>query len=243
VTQMALFEGRRMLRSFPAVFFALAFPVMLLLLFGGIYGNEPRAFFDGRGTIDVSVPAYACLVIAVTGVMSFPLGLAEYRERRILKRLRATPVSPARMLAAQMSVNVALTAAGLALLIVVGAVVFGLQRAAHPALAVAAVALAVLAIYGLGLLLAAVASSERAALLYANLLYFPMIFLSGATIPVETFPAALQDAALLLPLTHAVTVVKAAWLAGESFPAASVVYLLLCAALTVAIAVRTFRWE
>lgn len=66
------FEWRRTRRNFAPVFFALAFPVLMLCMFGGIYGNEPSEQFDGRGTVDMSVPAYLVLVVAVTGLMSFP---------------------------------------------------------------------------------------------------------------------------------------------------------------------------
>jgi ABC-2 type transport system permease protein len=239
---MTLFEGRRLLRNFPTVFFSLAFPLMLLAIFGSIYGNDPRAQFDGRGTIDVSVPAYACLVIAVTGLMSFPLNLAEYRERKVLKRMRATPVGPFRLLAAQLNVNVALTLAGLVALVGFAAALFALRAPVHPWLVAPAAALAIVAIFGIGLMIAAVARTERGAVLFANLLYFPMIFLSGATLPSELFPQTLRDVTQVLPLTHAVTVLKAAWLGGEGFPAASVVYLGVCALVCIGVAIRTFRW-
>lgn len=73
-------------------FFALAFPVLMLLLFGGIYGNTP--IYDGAEIrmMDISVPAYSAMVIGVTGLMSLPLTLSGYKERKIYKRFNATPV-------------------------------------------------------------------------------------------------------------------------------------------------------
>src|SRR5215813_11651172 len=94
-----------MTRNFPPLFFGLAFPVMLLALFGGIYGNKPAAQFGGLGTVDVSVPAYVALVLAVAGLTSFPLGMVEYRSRGFLRRLRATPARPSTFLVAQLVVN------------------------------------------------------------------------------------------------------------------------------------------
>ena len=44
-----------------AAFFTLAFPLMMLFLFGSIYGNKPSSFFGGFGTIDISVPAYTAI--------------------------------------------------------------------------------------------------------------------------------------------------------------------------------------
>src|SRR5688572_17159607 len=100
-TDVVVFETKRMLRNFPSLFFGLAFPVMVLAIFGGIYGNEPSDFWDGRGTVDMSVPAYVALVVAVSGLMSFPLGMVEYRSRGFLRRLKATPAQPGLFLAAQ----------------------------------------------------------------------------------------------------------------------------------------------
>lgn len=68
---------------FFSFFFALVFPVLMLLLFGSIYGNTP--IYDGAdvGTMDISVPAYAVMIMGVTGLMSFPLTLSGYKEKNL----------------------------------------------------------------------------------------------------------------------------------------------------------------
>ena len=179
------FEWRRVWRFFPTVFFALAFPVMLLALFGSIFGNEPTDFFDGLGTVDVSVPAYLALVIAVTGLTSFPLTMAEYRDKGVLRRLLVTPASPLTLLLAQLVVNVLLTVIGLALLVLEGVVFFDLHLAANWAAFVPVFLLVLVSTFSIGLLIASWAPNERTATMVAMLVYFPMIFLSGATLPVE----------------------------------------------------------
>lgn len=57
----------------------------MLLLFGGIYGNTP--IYDGAdvGTMDISVPAYAVMIMGVTGLMSFPLTLSGYKEKKSIR--------------------------------------------------------------------------------------------------------------------------------------------------------------
>lgn len=60
---------------------------MMLVLFGSIYGNNPIYPGAEVGMIDVSVPAYCVMVIGVTGLMSLPLTLAEYKEKRYTKGL------------------------------------------------------------------------------------------------------------------------------------------------------------
>lgn len=73
-------EALLFLRDFYGFFFTFVFPLLMLLLYGSIYGNEPSAYFGGRGTMDVSVPAYSAMIIGVTGLMAFPLTLAGYKE-------------------------------------------------------------------------------------------------------------------------------------------------------------------
>lgn len=237
------FESRRMARNFAPVFFALAFPVMMLCIFGGIYGNTPSPEFDGLGVVDASVPAYLVLVVAVTGLMSFPLGLAEYRDRKILKRFRATPVNPAAFLLAQGLVNIALSLIGAGLLIAVGLVFFDL----HPPQSVPAVAgalvLATLAMYAIGGVIAAVAPSERAATAAANLVYFPMIFLSGATIPLAIFPPVMAAISNALPATYAVTLLQHAWLGAPADVLLDLAVLIGVVVVGSVAAVRLFRWE
>ena len=60
------------LRDFFGFFFTLVFPAIMLILFGSIYGNTPMYPGSSLGSMDISVPAYAVMVIGVTGLMAFP---------------------------------------------------------------------------------------------------------------------------------------------------------------------------
>ena len=73
------------LREPLAFFFTLAYPTMLLLLFGFIYGNQPDYEFWGRnfGTVDASVPAYAGIIIGTVAMMGIPIDTATSRETGI----------------------------------------------------------------------------------------------------------------------------------------------------------------
>ncbi len=82
--------------------FTLALPLMILILLGSIFGNEPARMYGGYGSVDASVSAYAAMIIAISAFISLPITLANYRERGILRRFRATPVSPAAVLGAQL---------------------------------------------------------------------------------------------------------------------------------------------
>lgn len=239
-----LFETKRVFRNFPTVFFGLAFPVMMLLIFGGIFGNDPAEKFGGLGTVDVSVPAYIGLVLAVAGLMSFPLGMIEYRSRGFLRRLRATPARPSAFLVSQVIANAIVCLLGVALLVAVGAIVYDLSTPEHPWALAGLVLMAAVAMFGIGLLIASIARTEATGLVLANLIYFPMIFLTGATVPLEIMPASMRDVADALPLTYAVDALKWAWLdtGGDGLTKA----LLVMGGTVVvsgAVSLKWFRWE
>ena len=237
------FEWRRVLRFFPTVFFALAFPVMMLVLFGSIFGNEPTDFFDGLGTVDVTVPAYMGLVIAVTGLTSLPLTMAEYRDKGVLRRLLVTPANPLTLLLAQLVVNVTLTLVGLVLLVLVGAVFFDLHMAANWAAFVPLLLLVLGSTFSIGFLIAAWAPNERTATSVAMLVYFPMIFLSGATFPLEMMPEGLRTGAKVLPLTWGVDLLQSAWIEDATVNwVLGVAVLAGTAVVCSLLSVRFFRW-
>jgi ABC-2 family transporter len=102
--KMTLVEAKLFLREPMAVFFTLAFPLMVLLLFGTIFGAEPIPGTNLKG-IDMSAPAYTGMIIGTVGLIGLPTTLAGYQELGILRRLRATPLHPSTILGAQVIVN------------------------------------------------------------------------------------------------------------------------------------------
>ena len=213
-------EARLFCRNFSSVFFTFAFPTLMIFIFGGIYGNTPTPVFGGMGTLDVSVPAYIGLVIGVTGLMSFPLSVAEDRERRVYKRFRATPADPSMIVLAQLIVNVVMTIVGILVLVAVGLIAYHIRiRGAFTAI-VPATLLSIVGIYSIGLFVASVSPNMKTANAISNLIYFIMIFLSGATIPIEIFPSVLKSVAKFLPMYYVVDMMKKTF-AGKAFGSVS----------------------
>lgn len=237
-------EGKLFLRSFYSPFFSLVFPMMLLVLFGSIYGNAPDPFFGGYGAMDVSVPSYMGIALGVNGLMSLPLTLSEYRQKKILKRMRATPANPSLLFLSQLVVNLLMTLIGVAALIVVGMAAYQVKAPPYLLPFVGALALGIFGMFAIGLLVASVAPSNRSAGVIGNLLYFPMIFLSGATLPTELFPKSVRAVSQFLPLTHAVRLLRASWVRGTlSGELASVLILAGIGVVFSVVAALAFRWE
>lgn len=203
------------LREFFGVFFALVFPLIMLILFGSIYGNGPVSPGAPVGYMDVSVPAYSVMIIGVTGLMSFPLTLAGYKEKKIYKRFDATPVGKRSILLAQVLVNIVMTFIGFFILLAAGKLLYRIQIQGSVCSVFIAMFFSIAAMFSMGFFFTAVGRDSKITNLLCYLSYFVMIFLSGATMPDQMFPETVKTAAKFLPMTYAVDLMQGVF-AGES---------------------------
>lgn len=204
-------EAKLFVRDFFGFFFTFVFPAFMLLLYGSIYGNEPTPYFNGLGTMDVSVPAYSAMIIGVTGLMVFPLTLSGYKESKIYKRFDVTPAGKGLVITAQMIVNTVMTLAGFALLFLLGKTVYHIRTEGSLPAILFTLLLSMAAIFSMGFFFTAISPNVKINSLLCYVSYFVMIFLSGATMPRELFPEAVKQISVLLPLTHAVNVLQGAF--------------------------------
>jgi ABC-2 type transport system permease protein len=235
-------ELKLFLREPVGAFFTLVFPLILLFLFGTIFGNDPSAQLGGRGSIDVAVPGYIALIVGTVGLLGLPAILATYRDQGILRRYRATPLRPQTLLAAHVLVNLLMASLGVALLVAAGRLVFNLRLPeAAPAVALGFL-IACLSFFALGFLIAGLLPTARVTQPVTMALFFPMMFLSGAAMPRQLFPETLARVSEALPLTQVVILVDTLWTRG-TWPLVSVAILAGILVVSTAISARTFRWE
>lgn len=224
--------------------FTLALPLMILVLLGSIFGNEPSPMYGGYGSVDGAVPAYTAMIIAISAFVSLPITLANYRERGILRRFRATPVSPAALMGAQLVMQFLMTLLGMSLLVVAGRLVFGLRFEGNASTVLAAFTLSCLSFFALGMVLAGWIPSVRLASVVGNVVLQPMIYLSGATIPLEVMSPRMREFIRFIPLTHVVTLLRGLWV-GDTWAEhqTELIVLIIILVVSASVAVRTFRWE
>jgi ABC-2 type transport system permease protein len=236
-------ELRLYWREPAAVFFTYAFPILLLFLFGGINGNEPQETLGGYGVVDLLVPGYMALVIATIGIPGLTATIASYRESGYLRRLEATPLGPQRLLLGTIAAEVVKAIPSFIVLVVVAKLVFGLRFDGNPVLVAVALLASTVSFTAVGFTLASLVKSTRTATAVSQFVFFPMIFLSGATIPRDQFPDAMQTFSQILPLTHVVTLIRGLWI-GQAVSGlwVPVAVLAALAALGLAVSGRFFRW-
>lgn len=230
------------------VIFTLAFPLIMLFVMAGVFGNEPDTGDNGEiawrgvGPTDYYVPAYVGLVMAAIGLIAVPVHLAAYRERGVLRRLRASSISLWAVLGSQVVVAIATATIGGLLLIAMAGLVYDLALPEAPAQLVLGFCLSVLCFSAVGLLLGSLLSTTRAAQGAGLLLYFPMMMISGAGPPREVMTEAMQVVGDVMPLRYVILVLQDPWL---GFGWDGVAYLIVVGVMVVAAAtsVRMFRWE
>jgi|Tabmets5t2r1_1033131.scaffolds.fasta_scaffold02047_5 ABC-2 type transport system permease protein len=214
-----------------AIFFVLAFPLILLWLNGSQGGGMDRL-----------LPGYVALVLATVGLTQLPSVLATYRERGILRRLATTPVPPVTVLGAQLVVHLAASTAGVALLLTVAGAFDDVAVPRSIPAAVLVYLAGALALYALGFVVAALAPNARTANVVGFVVYFPMIFLCGAVIPREALSSSMRRIGELLPLAPVVTALRDAW-SGAGITALTLAALAALIAVAAAVGIRLFRWE
>jgi ABC-2 type transport system permease protein len=184
------------------------------------------------------------MIIGTTGLMSLVPTIASYRERGILRRFSTTPIGPMVFLAAEVSVLFVMTVAGMALLVATAKVVYGLRFMGNVLSVGAAFVLTCLSFYSLGFLMSALLPTYRTASTVTMVVFYPMLFMSGAGIPRELLPAWMRKAAEIFPMTHAVTLLKGLWF-GEPWSKFGREVAMLTAVLVVGTVAssRLFRWD
>ena len=237
-------EIRLSLRGMDMFIFAICMPVVVVIILGAVFGDKPA--FDGAGYtfLAQSFGAVSTIAICAGGVMGLPLVVSDYRNRKILKRFKVTPANPALILTVQVVIYALYSVISLILVYATGAIFFGYQLYGSWVQFLGAYLLVMLSMFSIGLLVGGIAPNIKIASAAASLLYFPMLIFSGATLPYEVMPFALQKVADILPLTQGIKLLKAASL-GVPIDRVfiPVVVMILIAVICITVSLRLFKWE
>ena len=173
------------------MFFTLVLPLIILFVMGEVFGNTPDTAdgdfiaWGGVGPMDFYTPAYIGLVMTSIGLLSIPVHLTGYRERGILRRLRASSISIWTVLGAQIIVSFIVAIVCALILTLASWLAYDLSAVKSIALLLPAFIVSLLCFAALGILLGAIFKTARAAQGVGFVLFFLMLFLSGAGPPPE----------------------------------------------------------
>jgi ABC-2 type transport system permease protein len=179
------------------------------------------------------------------GIFSTAPALVALREQQVLRRLGATPLPRATLLAAQVAYRLTVAAVQAFVLLAVGSFAFGVNILGSPALLAGLILLGALLFVSAGYLVAGLANTQDSANGLAQVISFAMLMLSGLFFPLEILPAWVRPVARLLPLTYLADALRQVMVGGTPlFPLATDALVLAgwLAAVCV-LAIRYFRWE
>jgi len=207
-----------LLREPVTLVFALALPVVNVVVLGAVFGDTPDPtgrVFSGVGGATFYTPAYIALVAASVGLVSVPTQLAGYRERGVLRRMRASGMPVSALLSAQLSVGLALTVVGAAVVAALSVAVNHPQGPRQAGGVAVAFLVGSLSLLALGVLLGALLPTARAAQGAGVLLWFVLLILGGAGPPPEVLPSAMNAVGQVTPLRPVVRALQEPWFTGS----------------------------
>jgi imidazolonepropionase-like amidohydrolase/ABC-type multidrug transport system permease subunit len=227
------------LRQRSVIFFNYLFPLIFFFVFA-------QAFHAERGSAMTVVLAMV-IIIGILGNGLFGAGIraVQEREANILRRYKVTPISPIPLLVASTVTGWILFLPYVLLMFALAHFAYGMPWPINLRALLILVTLGIVGFRAIGLILAAVANSMAESQILVQLIYLPMLFLSGATFPTSLFPPWLLEVTQFLPATYLVTGVQSMLLRREGIAQNGLPILALIATTIVGLflAYKLFRWE
>jgi ABC-2 type transport system permease protein len=221
-------------------------------ILGGIAGGESQAPITTRPIeslnikyIDFFVPGIIAMSLMNSGVIGLSTAFVTYREKGILRRIKVTPFSLSQFILARIVTTLIVAVSQTVILIVLGKVLYGLTFRGNPLLIFLTVILGGLCFLSIGFAISGIARNTETAASYANLITFPMLFLSGTFFAVDSLPTWLKTLTKVLPLTYLVDGLREPIMRGNglSHTWIDLTVLLGIAVVAMSVAVRFFKWE
>jgi imidazolonepropionase-like amidohydrolase/ABC-type multidrug transport system permease subunit len=227
------------LRERTVLFFSYVFPLLFFFGFG--------QFTDARntGAILRIVPMVLMLGILGNGLFGAGIRAVAERETNILRRYKVTPITPAPILVASLVTGWLLYLPALIVIIGLAHFYYRMPFPEQPVSLFLLISIGCVAFRAIGLIVAAVANSVAESNILVQLLYMPMLFISGVTFPISAMPGYMQIIAQFLPASYLNTGIQRVLVRGETLQAIpeQLVALVLSTIVGTWLAMKLFRWE
>jgi ABC-2 type transport system permease protein len=232
------FERRLFWRNPSAAFFNFLLPLLFLFLVASVYAGHPDE-------LDVLIPGIAGMAIMATTFSALAFNVTFLREQGILKRMRGTPIPAPAYLGGLLGSAVLNAVLQVLLVVTIGNLVYGVSWPQDPLSLAVFTVTGVTAFAALGIAFSHAIPNFDAAAAYVNVVFLPLIFISGVFYSAESLPSVLEAVAEALPLKHVIDGLYGAIVSGagvaDNLSALAIVG--AWAAAGILLAARFFRWE
>jgi ABC-2 type transport system permease protein len=230
------------LRNRTMLFWNLAFPVFLLVIYSQIFGEMD---VGGDGFMTWVLPGVVVFNILAFGLLSSGTLMVQMREKGILRRLQASPIPAGQLVGSYLLVNVLIALLQSTIIVLFAALVFRVPLRLEGVLqALPMVVLGILAFVALGQVISGLATTAAVAVVVGQMINFSQMFVTDMIMPVEFMPEWIQKVAPYLPAYAAVQLVRHPLVDGRFGPDLGLNLLLMAAYTIVAgvVAAWLFRW-
>src|SRR5258708_1971049 len=226
------------LRLRAVIFFNYIFLVIFCFTFGAV-------FHVGQSIDNITRVITMSLALGVLGSGLFGAGIRALQERElnILRRYKVTPITPGPLLVASMVTGWIVFMPYIVMLLALSHYYYNMPWPHHMVSLLAFISLGLIAFRAIGLVIASVANTMQEGTILVQLLYFPMLFLSGATFPAEYFPPTLQVISNFIPATYYVTGIQEIIKGDQGFNFGYAGALVLTTVVGFVVGMKLFRWE
>jgi len=235
-------------RNPPAAFFTFAFPLIFLVIFNLVFGNETIEVDGGTTKASTFFVAGISALSVVNGCFTgLAMALSILRDEGVLKRVRGTPLPAWAYLAGRIAFNTLLSLVLIAIVVTVGAVFYGVDvpTSTMPAFLVT-VAVGAATFAALAFAISGFVPNADAAPAVVNGIVLPLLFISDVFIREDTAPAWLSGVAQFFPVLHLSSALQAAFNpfeTGSGFRPWDLLAMGAWAVFGVVVALRYFSWE
>lgn len=244
VLALTWLELKIFLREPMGAFGTIGVPVLAFLVMSRVLGRLEERPPRLEQVMQADLPIFVIILLVLSSVLSLTAIISIYREGGILKRLRATPLSPITILTSHVIVKLLLSALTMGLLVLAGRRIYTGPLEVRWLSFIPAICLVAVSLLSLGFVIASIVPTARFAQPLGSVLLYPQIAISGLFFPLDALPSGWQTVAKLSPVTHAVDLLRGMWIGGSLFDhGVAVLALVLNLIVCTALASRIFRWE
>ncbi|MBV9306327.1 MAG: amidohydrolase family protein [Acidobacteriaceae bacterium] len=227
-------------RDRAVLFFSVLFPLMFFFIFA-------QSFDASKSSGAMAQVIASVLIIGVLGSGFFGAGIrtVQDRETNILRRFKVAPITPLPIIVSSLVSGLVNFLPVLFLVLIFSRVLYHSPVPSNLLSLIVFVSIGILSFRAMGMIVASVVNSAQEGNVLVQLLYLPMLLLSGATYPVSAMPVWLQTVAQFLPATYLYQGISSILIGGESLWANlfALVALVIAMSVSLFIGVKLFRWE
>jgi ABC-2 type transport system permease protein len=228
-------------RNPQAAVFTFAFPVLVIIIFGAVFGGATdSSFYYGLSSLQYYVPTIAAVSVLGSCYSQLAIVLSVRRQNGVLKRLRATPLPTWIYFVGLLAHCVMISVVEVALIVGIGSL-YGVPLPTHWLAIVVTLLLGAASFCALGVAIASLIRNAEAAPAVVQFILFPLVFVSGTYFPIHS--SVLNHIADVLPVRPFNLALLGPFAQHTGFAWHQLGVLLAWGLVASAVAVRRFRWD